>query len=940
MAEMSQREVEELLYQLRRLVEELNQQRQGTQGLSETRSTATEGRDRGIDRLILALGRLSSQLDGERKTKAQEQADMLKFAKATDAASDAQEEQRKQIEENIKAAEAEAKAREETARRAAMSQAEIDDERFRAEQQRIAEDKKKRQDEQKGLNQKLIDGVRDSRYQRDSARTVFEQFSATGGMAERLKDGFLNLWPTSLGAQAGLQLLTAAVGGATKGMISMSKSLHKGERGAKVSAEALSELATPLLNVASIIGQVAFALSFFLPGGILVRSAVKLGGILLQTGSSAGKLALELNKLASEQVDALFKSFRTLSSVGAVGARGLDDVFDTLQTLGMSVAEIEEFNSMVTQSSQKLALMGGTVAQGTRAFGEVAGGLYKSRLGQELEMLGFTAQEQREAALAYLNIQARTGQMQLKNTAQLIQGSAKFAKELDLVAQLTGQSRKEQAAAREAAQAETRFRAAKIAAEQRGDEEELKRLNIAERMAGLAKAAGDERGFTGILQAAAGGGALTTPEAIAAEMTYRVSEILARPNITEAQMLEMMGQSVKAQQQTLAETNRFSGNIDMIQTNLASADDIKRLAESVKQEAAKAGFTGPDAVAKFMETEQGKRMAAGGDTKTMVEAGRLQQSAAMIQDSALRKFNVAADINNAASKLFDSAVKLFARTLGVTPPAGGTPTAGGAPTASGSASEAAIMAALGAAPGRSASGLAGLPGSAAVTTASGAKAFSGGIMGKIEEFITQGRGFRSYQQTGAMNPEELFSFRGGTTGHARNLQQLDPEFQKRLIAMAQEYHELTGGKKLPFGSGQRSQEENTAVGGAQQSRHLTGRAADLSADAVSELRSMGLLEKHGFRQNPAAGAWHIEGYRFGGVATGPKSGYTAQLHGTEAVVPLPDNRSIPVEMPNFDRGLERQADMLSAQLTRLDEVVTVMRNQLDVSQRILQVAQN
>ena len=34
----------------------------------------------------------------------------------------------------------------------------------------------------------------------------------------------------------------------------------------------------------------------------------------------------------------------------------------------------------------------------------------------------------------------------------------------------------------------------------------------------------------------------------------------------------------------------------------------------------------------------------------------------------------------------------------------------------------------------------------------------------------------------------------------------------------------------------------------------------------------------------------------GGVVSGPRSGYPATLHGTEAVIPLPDGRSIPVEM--------------------------------------------
>jgi hypothetical protein len=37
-------------------------------------------------------------------------------------------------------------------------------------------------------------------------------------------------------------------------------------------------------------------------------------------------------------------------------------------------------------------------------------------------------------------------------------------------------------------------------------------------------------------------------------------------------------------------------------------------------------------------------------------------------------------------------------------------------------------------------------------------------------------------------------------------------------------------------------------------------------------------------------------YSRGGTARGAQSGYAATLHGNEAVVPLPDNRSIPVTL--------------------------------------------
>jgi hypothetical protein len=40
----------------------------------------------------------------------------------------------------------------------------------------------------------------------------------------------------------------------------------------------------------------------------------------------------------------------------------------------------------------------------------------------------------------------------------------------------------------------------------------------------------------------------------------------------------------------------------------------------------------------------------------------------------------------------------------------------------------------------------------------------------------------------------------------------------------------------------------------------------------------------------------VAGYAVGGIARGPQAGYPALLHGTEAVVPLPNGKSIPVDM--------------------------------------------
>jgi len=51
-----------------------------------------------------------------------------------------------------------------------------------------------------------------------------------------------------------------------------------------------------------------------------------------------------------------------------------------------------------------------------------------------------------------------------------------------------------------------------------------------------------------------------------------------------------------------------------------------------------------------------------------------------------------------------------------------------------------------------------------------------------------------------------------------------------------------------------------------------------------------------------AGVGNVPRLAEGGVVSGPKGGYPAVLHGTEAVVPLSGNRSIPVEMKGGSGG--------------------------------------
>jgi hypothetical protein len=74
----------------------------------------------------------------------------------------------------------------------------------------------------------------------------------------------------------------------------------------------------------------------------------------------------------------------------------------------------------------------------------------------------------------------------------------------------------------------------------------------------------------------------------------------------------------------------------------------------------------------------------------------------------------------------------------------------------------------------------------------------------------------------------------------------------------------------------------------------------------------------------------------GGILSGPTSGYTAMLHGNEAVVPLPDGKSIPVaNMGGSDNSSENNK-IISMKIAKLDQLISGMIKNNSLSNKILQ----
>ena len=490
------------------------------------------------------------------------------------------------------------------------------------------------------------------------------------GIMSVFNDKILSLTSSSAGATASFIAVKAVIGGLADATTVMTKSLYKGERGAIVGAKAATALATSLSTAAYTIGGAMMFVTG--PFGLLAKA---IGGAIAVIGYLTKKAA-EFNEVAAEQNDTLFKSFNTLSQAGLTTAEGLNGVFDQMQTLGMTVAEMDKFNAILKTNSRDLKLFGATAADGAKKFASVAGTLYKSDLGEKLELLGVNADEQREHTLRYMAQQTRMGLSLGKTQEQQIQGAKAYIEELDRLAMLTGTSRKEQEEAREAILKIDDLRAAQFEAEQRGD---TKRAEELERYANAAAAIYkfDPRGAKGLSEFAAAGGP-TGADSSAAMLTYGKGINAIKQGKSTEEIMMAMSESAKAMLKTTSTTRRIGGDV----SGLLSGK-FPEMVDFVKSMDAARELVGQGKAANINEAldkiQKDKEAGLDKDTKNNVEAGRKQQAAAMTMDSVVKTFNISAKINNEASELFNTAVNKFANTVGAKPVVGGTPQTSGAP---------------------------------------------------------------------------------------------------------------------------------------------------------------------------------------------------------------------------------------------------------------------
>lgn len=634
-------------------------------------------------------------------------------------------------------------------------------------------------------------------------------------------------------------------------------------------------------------------------------------------GKALGGFTVAVSKFVTaslKQSDQIYQSFQRISQTGTVGAGAMTEVYDNMKRFGYTVEQLGNLGDLLARNSKDFGVFFASALQGSRVFTEVADQIQNSPLRQQLFNLGLTVDDINDGIAGYINLQGKLGRVQSMSTEQLRAGAEQYIKELDTLTKLTGMSRKEQEDAREQALQIRQFYAGLADLEPEQAEQALQAFTMAYAKGGPEMAADMAANFNGVITNAgkmfmATGG--KSMELFSAEFFKRGG--------TAAQAFAGVGESISPEFiEATKNMNKFNadmGSFDLRQLQMfkggADAEKFQKMMAGLSDETYKM-LTGTDRVTAAQSKTRDNQIKTTQNLQDFVNLGVKPATAAMeLLTEVVEKLTDLLPGAGAARKRREEAAAIKRGELTTTQK---MQTAG-----------------------QTAAGMlnydygAGVPEdymSRLVMAESGGRNI-GNLEGTSSAFglaqITEGTFKGLVSKAGAENP--LY---GKTFDDMKADVNLQMEAARQLTDQNRQF---LASKNLPTTDAALYLAHFLGPGGA--SKALSASPADSISTVVSPqqleanavLRNMTTVaELKDWANNKIKGS----GYQYGGVVSGPKSGYQATLHGTEAVVPLSNGRSIPVEVRNQDDTV------LSAQLDKLDELIRIMQNQVSVSTKILQ----
>jgi hypothetical protein len=203
----------------------------------------------------------------------------------------------------------------------------------------------------------------------------------------------------------------------------------------------------------------------------------KLSGAVASSIPVVRKLGTELGSMA--------KTFQDLS---VTGNSFNNDMVAMRVAAANARLSLDEYAKVLTDNTKNNAALftglGGSVSQGTRIFGDFSKAFFESGLTENLRQMGYTSKDLNELLAVQIGFQKSSTDNTVEGQARTAKAAAELGAEMDMVAKLTGVSRREQEEKLKKAavdgQVESKFRL--IAAEQGFEAEKKAREAYAQQL--------------------------------------------------------------------------------------------------------------------------------------------------------------------------------------------------------------------------------------------------------------------------------------------------------------------------------------------------------------------------------------------------------------------------------------------------------------------------
>jgi hypothetical protein len=614
---------------------------------------------------------------------------------------------------------------------------------------------------------------------------------------------------------------------------------------------------------------------------------------------------------------------------------------------GYTVEQLGDMGNLLAANSKNFGTFSRSALDGARAFGEVADKIQNSPIRQQFFALGLSVNDINEGIAGYLNQQGKLGQLQGKTTKDQTQAAINYIKELDLMTKLTGMTRQEQEEAREQALQIESFYAGLADLGEKQQEEALKAFTAMYAKGGPKAAAEMAANFNGVITAGSDLFLSTGGES----MKYFGKEFFAKNGTMEQSMSGIKNSITPGMMEITKNLNQIGGSFGLNYRTLTmlTKDGIDPLSQVMQNltDQQKAQLAGMDPATKAQAGMRDKQITASQSMASFVNLGVSPATKALEiftdvvetltsflpgVESAKKRRETAEFARQkpktrkvwAGDKLVDEDSQEYrdyqaGKTSGMETPgakvSGSAEAKASAEKYLGKAiSDDEFSALIKATHAEAAGGKQASQQEQAMIMASvlnRARTDKGGIMGAL----TAKNAFQSVTGT-ANEPGPSQNYLKGP--EKERLQSIEGATQL-LQNISQQQKNFTAANAAAYGPGTTIKYRDDMIkGGGTVIGGSVFNTAPMQPTAPQVQASIPLPDGLGMAK--------------GGILSGPSSGYKPNLtmHGTEAIVPLNNSSQQSAAVSGADSG------MLSAQIDRLDEMISIMKNQLGVSTRIMQ----